>query len=67
MIDPYPLPENILVQIVGLADEADGLFIGEIHGTQEIPILPLLLVQLGLKVKSLFKPRRAEVVCMSLP
>jgi hypothetical protein len=35
--DSHPLPSEIFSQITELAEQADALFIGEIHGTQEIP------------------------------
>jgi hypothetical protein len=46
-IDKYPLPAEVFAQISELAESADALFIGEIHGTQEIPrivagLLPML-------------------------
>jgi hypothetical protein len=46
-IDEYVLPGEVLGQIAELADDADALFFGEIHGTQEIPriiagLLPML-------------------------
>jgi hypothetical protein len=46
-IDDYLLPREILEPIAELADRADALFFGEIHGTEEIPrivagLLPML-------------------------
>jgi len=46
-VDDYLLPENVLLSITDLADPADCLMVGEIHGTQEIPrivvsLLPML-------------------------
>ena len=46
-IEEYPLPSDIADQIASLAEQAAALFIGEIHGTQEIPqivagLLPML-------------------------
>jgi len=46
-IETFPLPAEILIKIGELAEGADALFFGEIHGTQEIPqiisgLLPML-------------------------
>lgn len=46
-IQSYPPPSDVLVKLTELAEGADALFIGEIHGTQEIPrivvgLLPML-------------------------
>jgi len=46
-IESYSLPSEIFAKLVELAESADALLIGEIHGTQEIPctvagFLPML-------------------------
>ncbi|HEU0295639.1 MAG TPA: hypothetical protein VFR47_23060 [Anaerolineales bacterium] len=46
-IQSYPLPSDVLAKLTELAKGADAFFIGETHGTQEIPrivvgLLPML-------------------------
>lgn len=36
-IEDYPLPTEVVAKIIELAVNAGALFIGEVHGTQEIP------------------------------
>lgn len=61
MLEPYSLPVETHAALLALAQESDVLFIGEIHGTQEIPrcvatLLPSL-AGLGYQALGLEIPR----------